>query len=422
VPRASRKWPSSAESAPGRAPPRRTLLVGQSGGPTAVINASLAGVIAEAQRQQKSGHGFDHVLGLRHGVQGILDARPGSGLVDLTGLDAATLERLRCTPSAALGSCRYKLRPGDVDRLLELCRAEAVGAFVYIGGNDSADTAHQVAGAAPAAGLPDLRVLAVPKTIDNDLPATDHCPGYGSAARFLAQTTREAALDTWAMRRTDPIKLVEVMGRHAGWLAAAGWLARSAADDAPHLVYVPERPRPVERIVADVGSVYQRLGWCVVVLCENQPDPTGAVIGARGEPRWVDAFGHAYYDSPAAWLARELQAALRVRVRIDKPGTIQRMATAYVSPVDRAEAELVGRAAVRGAGEGLSDVMVTLERRSEARYAVGTGTAPLAVVANEQRRLPPAFVNEDGNGLTAAFESYARPLIGGPLPEFVRFG
>jgi 6-phosphofructokinase 1 len=382
------------------------LLVGQSGGPTAVINASLAGVVRAAL-----GSGvFERVLGMRNGVQGLLEGR----VADLSGLSDELLVQLAHSPSAALGSCRYRLQTGDTQRLVEFCRAEDVQALVYIGGNDSADTSASIGAAAREAGL-DLRVMGVPKTIDNDLPVTDHCPGYGSAARFVAQTTRETALDTWAMRATDPIRLVEVMGRYAGWLPGAGWLARGEPDDAPHLVYVPERPVAAEQIVEDVERVYHGLGWCVVVLCENQP------LGEQGEPRWVDAFGHAYYDSPAQSLAQRITQALGVRARFDKPGTIQRMATAYASGVDRAEAELVGQAAVRELLEGASGVMVTLEREPGAAYAVTTGTVDLQVVANQQKRLPEAFINAAGNGLTEAFETYARPLLGEPLPTFVRF-
>ena len=349
---------------------------------------------------------------MRHGVQGALERR----LVDLSDLGADHLARLKRTPSAALGSCRYKLREGDAARLAALCKEEAVEALVYIGGNDSADTSLQVACAAGA----ELRVVGVPKTIDNDLAGTDHCPGYGSAARFVAQVSRETALDTLAMRATDPIRLLEVMGRHAGWLPGAAWLARQAPGDAPHLVYVPERPQPVERIVDDVRRVYESLGWCVVVLCENQPTPDGRVVGAVGEPRWVDAFGHAYYDSPAQWLSRRLQSELGVRVRFDKPGTIQRMATAYVSSTDRSEAELVGREAVRLAAAGHSGVMVSLERQPGPGYEVRPGTTPLETVANQQRRLPDQFINPDGNGLTDQFVAYAAPLLGEPLPEFER--
>jgi ATP-dependent phosphofructokinase / diphosphate-dependent phosphofructokinase len=386
----------------------RSLLIGQSGGPTAVINASLVGAICQARSD-----GFKRILGMRNGVHGALQGR----LVDLSPLDDQMLERLKRTPSAALGACRYKLLAGDAERLIDLCKEEQVDAFVYIGGNDSADTSRQVAHAADSAGV-ELRVVGVPKTIDNDLPATDHCPGYGSAARFIAQITRETALDTIAMRTTDPIRLIEVMGRDAGWLAGAAWLSKERAEDAPHLVYVPERPQPIERMVSDVREVYAALGWCVLVLCENQPTPDGRIIGAVGEPRWLDAFGHAYFDSPAQALSQRVQAELRVRVRFDKPGTIQRMATAYVSTTDRAEAEQVGRAAVTLATAGSSGVMVTLERLAGPEYKIRTGTTALETVANQQKRLPDGFIAASGNGMTDAFVAYAAPLIGEPLPEF----
>jgi 6-phosphofructokinase len=359
--------------------------------------------------------GFGRVLGMRNGVQGALEGR----LTDLSGLDDAALERLKRTPSAALGSCRYKMRDGDAERIVALCKAEDVEVFVYVGGNDSADTSLRVARAAEQAGL-QLRVVGVPKTVDNDLAGTDHCPGYGSAARFVAQVTRETSLDTDAMRSTDPIRLIEVMGRDAGWLAGSAWLGKARPEDGPQLVYVPERPVALERIVADVREVYTALGWCVIVLCENQPSPDGGVIGSGGQPRWVDAFGHTYYDSPAQALSQRLQAELGVRVRFDKPGTIQRMATAYVSSTDRAEAELVGRTAVSLAAAGTSGVMVTLQRDDGPAYSVHTSTVALDVVANQQKRLPPEFIAPAGNGMTQAFVDYATPLIGDPLPDFQR--
>jgi 6-phosphofructokinase 1 len=208
------------------------------------------------------------------------------------------------------------------------------------------------------------------------------------------------------------------MGRHAGWLPGAAWLARERDGDAPHLVYVPEPPRSSDEIVQEVKAVYETLGWCVVVLCENQPEPDGRVIGSAGLPRWVDAFGHAYYESPAQFLTQRLTAELRVRARYDKPGTIQRNALAYVSSTDRHEAELVGRAAVQLALEGITGQMVTLQRHKP--YRVTTGTVALGQVANEQRRLPDTYINDKGNGLTPDFVEYARPLIGDPLPELGR--
>jgi 6-phosphofructokinase 1 len=363
--------------------------------------------VAEAQAA-----GWSRVLGVRNGILGALRG----DTVDLTHLDDSCLERLKRTPSAALGSCRYRLKSAEAGQVADFFRSQGADAFLYIGGNDSADTSQQVAQAAGG----QLVVVGVPKTIDNDLPGTDHCPGYGSAARFVAQSTRESALDTRAMRATDPIRLVEVMGRHAGWLPGAACLARQTPDDAPHLVYVPERPRSVESIVDDVKQVMDSHGWCVIVLCENQPTPDGQVIGAEGQPRWVDAFGHAYYDSPAQWLAQRLQSELGVRARFDKPGNIQRMSTAYVSVTDRAEAELVGRQAVKLATTGQSRVMVSLLRDPGPGYRVRTGTVPLEVVANQQRRLPDEFLAPDGRGLSQAFLTYATPLLGDPLPEFVR--
>jgi 6-phosphofructokinase len=388
--------------------PPATLFVGQSGGPTAVINASLAGVIGTARAA-----GVPRVVGLRFGVEGLLAA----DFVDLTDLGDATLTRLPFTPAALLGSCRRRLSADDLQCALDVLRREQARWLVYIGGNDSADTSHQLHQAATAGGL-DLAVIGIPKTIDNDLPLTDHCPGYGSAARFVAQTTIEAGLDTETMRRTDPIKLIEVMGRHAGWLAAAGSLGRRGPDRAPHLVYLPERPRSEETMLAEVEAVYRRLGYCVVVLCENQPDDSGAVLGSGGEALWTDSFGHAYYDSPAQHLARRLRQHIGVRTRIDKPGTIQRMSIAHQSSSDRQEAELAGERAVAAALSGQSDLMVTLTREGDEPYACGTATAPLADIANLQRLLPDEFIAADGHSLTAAFSQYALPLLGEPLPEY----
>ena len=352
---------------------------------------------------------------MRFGVEGLLAGE----LLDLGSQPASRLERLRATPAAALGSCRYRLTDDDLEPALRRLAQHDVRYLVYIGGNDSAETAHRLQCAAEAAGQ-ELTIVGVPKTIDNDLPCTDHCPGYGSAARFVAQLTAEAGLDTEAMRRTDPIKLIEVMGRYAGWLAAASWLGRDSETSAPHLVYLPERPRPAEQIVAEVRAVYEQLGYCVVVLSENQPDPAGGVLGAGGEPSWRDAFGHAYFDSPAHYLARLLRERLAVRTRVDRPGTLQRISSAHHSATDLDEAELVGRTAVRLALDGLGDQMVTLVRESDEPYRCGTGVAPLAEVASRQRLLPDEFIDSTGHGLSPAFERYARPLLGAPLPSYAR--
>jgi ATP-dependent phosphofructokinase / diphosphate-dependent phosphofructokinase len=391
----------------------RALLVGQSGGPTAVINSSLAGVLAEAARQPEIGA----VYGLRHGAEGLL----AEDWQELSLHDPALVAGLRATPSAALGSARHRLRDDDLAAALSVLRRHDVGYFLLIGGNDSADTTDRLGRAAAVAGYP-LQAVAVPKTIDNDLPATDHCPGYGSIARYLAISVQEAALDTAAMRRTDPIKLIEVMGRGAGWVAAAAALGRDRPDGAPHLVYLPERPITTEAILTDVEAVYRRHGYAVVVLCENQTEPTAAgerVLGAGGEPEWVDAFGHPYYPSPAAYLCRLLRGELGVRARYDKPGTLQRMSRALVSRTDEREAFAVGRAAVRAAVQGRGGTMVTLVRRANAPYHCSTGLAPLTMVANQSREMPANFIGPGAaEPITAAFSAYALPLLGGPLPHY----
>ena len=263
---------------------RGHLVVGQSGGATAVINASLAGVVRTALGDDTGA--IDGIYGARHGIEGVLRR----DLLDLRRQPAGVWDRLAATPSAALGSCRYKLQPGDAERAVGILRDLGVRFFVYIGGNDSADTAHQLA-AATAAMEYDLRVICVPKTIDNDLPETDHCPGYGSAGRFLALATMDSALCTAAMPDHYPVKLIEVMGRDAGWLAATSALGKGREDDPPHLIYFPERPLSPERFLQDVTRMHKRYGYVVAVVAETVKDEQGRSLGALGS-QGTDAFGH----------------------------------------------------------------------------------------------------------------------------------
>ncbi len=388
---------------------RRTLVVGQAGGPTPVINSSLAGVVSEAQEA-----GFTRILGLRYGVRGL----PSADTVDLTHLTTAQLDGLARTPSAALGACRLKLDTMGVMTAFTALQALGAGAFVYIGGNDSADTAHRIATVAAAADDP-LRVLAVPKTMDNDLPATDHCPGYGSVARFVAAATLETTLDTRAMPETYPVKILEVSGRYAGWIAAAGALARTVDPTTPHLIYVPERAFHRDRFLADVRAVLAQEGHCVVVISENLNGPDGRRL-PTGEAKFVDPFGHAYYPGPADMLCQTLLQA-GIRARYDKPGTLQRMSAALTSAVDREEAWRCGAAAVRAAVDGHTDAMVTLQRQPGVAYYCTTDLVPLTAVANTERLLPDEFITAGGNGITDAFIAYALPLIGGPLPAYFQF-
>ena len=393
---------------------RGALLVGQSGGATAVINASLVGVVEGARAA-----GFGRVLGMRHGIEGLL----GEDLVDLSDRPAGDLDAVRRTPSAALGTGRHKLAEGDLERALAAIARHGATALAYIGGNDSADTAHRLHGAARAAGQP-LVVAAVPKTIDNDLPETDHCPGYGSIARFLANAVRDATYDSLASPQLYPVKFVEVMGRDAGWVPAAAALgfdpAGPEADLAP-LVYLPERPpADADAVLAGVESRVAKLGFAVAVVPETLRDAAGRHLGGE-QPEYVDAFGHAYFASPGAALVRLVTQRLGRRARCDRPGTIARMSGALASTVDRDEAYRVGWTAAERLAAGASDLMTTLVRTGDDPYGCEIGEAPLAAVANRVRPLPDAFVAPDGRGVTPAFFAYALPLLGpDPLPEYGR--
>lgn len=390
---------------------RGNLIVGQSGGATAVINASLWGVVAAALASEA----VENIIGMRFGIEGLLREE----LIDLGRQPAAMLERLRTTPAAALGACRHRLHPAEAEQALMICQRYGVRYFLYIGGNDSADTAHTLHELAVARGV-DLRVISVPKTIDNDLPVTDHCPGYGSIARFVAAATQDSGKDTEAQCTLYPVKLIEVMGRNAGWVAAAAWLGKQTEDDAPHLIYLPERPVDgVDQVLEEITRVHARFGRVVVVLPETMKDRQGRPIGGS-EPIFVDSFGHRYFASPAEALTRTIGSQLGLRARYDRPGTMQRMSMALVSPVDLAEAEAVGREAVRLALMGTSDRMVTLVRQADEPYQCGLGSVELAAIANTERRLPDEFIGADGRSLTPAFARYARPLLGGPLPAYAR--
>jgi ATP-dependent phosphofructokinase / diphosphate-dependent phosphofructokinase len=389
---------------------RGHLLIGQSGGATAVINASLVGAV----RAALASDAVDGIYGARHGIEGVLRR----DVIDLRAEPAATWDALLNTPSAALGSCRYKLRPEDPERALAVLRTLEVRHLLYIGGNDSADTTHRIALAAQAAGY-DLNVICVPKTIDNDLPLTDHCPGYGSAARFIAQAVMDSALCTAAIPDHYPVKIIEVMGRDAGWLAAAGALGKARLEDAPHLIYVPERPFARERFLADVRAVHAAVGYVVVVVAETVRDEAGDQLGALGH-QGADAFGHRLLSGAAQAMVALVRDELGLRARFDKPGDLQRMSGAHVSTTDRAEAHEVGAAAVRAALAGESDRMVTLERAPGPGYACTTGLAPLAAVANHVRALPAEYLDAAGTGVAPAFHAYAAPLLGEPLPRYGR--
>jgi len=358
------------------------------------------------------------VYGLVHGIEGAL----GEDLVDLTRASAAVLQGLRETPGSALGSCRHKLSEEDYARIVEVFRAHDVRYFVYIGGNDSMDTCHRIASLAEAENY-EIRVMGAPKTIDNDLVRTDHCPGYGSAARFIALATMDAGRDLEAMCTFDKVTILETMGRNAGWLTAAAVLGKREPRDPPHLVYVPERPLDEQVFLKRVQEICEDLGYAFVVVCEGVRDPSGTFVVEAGAPMRTDAFGHRLVtltSGTAHYLAGRVREELGLQARHVKPDTVQRSSSACASGTDREEAYRCGAAAVAHAVKGDVGAMVTLVREPGAKYRCSTGLAPLEEVANAQKKLPDAFINPEGDFVTDAFRAYALPLIGDPLPEYVR--
>lgn len=395
-------------------PLRGVLVVGQSGGPTPVINASLAGVIGAAQQRDC----FTATYGLVHGIEGALK----EALLDLGRDTAVDLDLLARTPASALGSCRHKLSEDDYARILEVFRAHDVRHFVYIGGNDSMDTCHRISELATTSGY-EMQVMGVPKTIDNDLACTDHCPGYGSAARFLALATRDTGRDLEAMATFDDVTILEAMGRNSGWLTAASVLGKETEDEAPHLVYVPEVAFDEERFLDDVTCVHGRLGRVFVVVSEGIRDANGQFIGQQKVGDGSDAFGHVVHSlttGVAAYLTDLVRDTLGLQARFLRPGLIGRAMSSCVAETDRREALHVGEEAVAQLAAGRSGYMVTLERVSNDPYDCEAGLAPLADVANAEKLLPREFVNEAGNMIAPAFWDYALPLIDGPLPPLAR--
>jgi 6-phosphofructokinase len=389
---------------------RGNLIIGQSGGATAVINASLVGAVEAALADEH----IDGIYGMRYGIQGLLKEE----IIDLRQQPAALWPRLLHAPSAALGSCRYKLQEHDLDRALGILRRYNVRYLLYIGGNDSADTAHRLAQAALSSGY-ELSTISIPKTIDNDLPFTDHCPGYGSAARFIALATMDSTMNTISIPWHYPVKVIETMGRDAGWLAVSSALGKRDESDAPHIILIPEQRFTADRFLAQVEAVYRRIGYVIVVAAETIRDEQGQPLGAAGQVG-SDAFQHPLLSGTAEYLVDLVKKQLKLRARFDKPGDLQRMASNCISATDRDEAYLAGQMGVRVVLDGESDKMVTLVRHNEPSYHCTTALADLARVANEQRLLPDDFLDASKTMVTQAFYDYALPLIGEPLPQHAR--
>ncbi|WP_394002175.1 6-phosphofructokinase [Luteimonas sp. WGS1318] len=385
------------------------LLYAQSGGVTAVINATASAVLQEARSRRVK------VLAARNGVLGALR----EDLVDASKIPLATVRALAHTPGGAFGSCRYKLKSIEADRakyerLIEVLRAHDVRWFLYNGGNDSADTALKVSQLAAEFDYP-LTCIGVPKTIDNDLAVTDCCPGFGSAAKYTAVSVREAALDVAAMADTSTkVFVYEAMGRHAGWLAAAAGLAGQGPDDAPQIILFPERAYDEAAFLAQVKRVVERVGWCVVVASEGIRDADGRFVADAGGG--TDSFGHTQLGGVASHLAGRVKDALGYKVHWTLPDYLQRSARHLASKTDVEQAMAVGRAAVRFALDGRNATMPVIARTSDAPYRWTIEAAPLEKVANHEKTMPAGFIRRDGTGITAAARRYLEPLIRGEAP------
>ena len=384
------------------------ILVAQGGGPTAVINQSLVGVVLEARRFPQ----VERVYGALHGVRGIVDEE----LVDLTQETLHNLEAVARTPASALGSTRDKPDLAYCQRILASLQAHGITHLFYIGGNDSSDTVRIVAEEARKAGHA-LRCVHIPKTIDNDLMGNDHTPGFPSAARFVAQAFSGANLDNAAL---PGVYLGVVMGRHAGFLTAAAALARRFPDDGPHLVYLPERTFKLESFLGDVKAAYDRHGRCVIAVSEGIHDETGATIAeklAKNVER--DAHGNVQLSGTGALadlLCDEIKDKLKIkRVRGDTFGYLQRSFLGCVSPVDQHEGREVGERAVQFAMWGDADGSVAIRRTGD--YAVDYVLQPLENVAAKTRTMEPELISPAGNDVTPAFFDYLRPLLGADMPE-----
>jgi 6-phosphofructokinase 1 len=386
------------------------LIIGQSGGATAVINASLVGAIEAALQEGQ----IDNMYGMLHGIEGFLK----EDIIDLRRQPSDILTGVLHTPSAALGSCRYKLQEHDPERVIDLLRKYNIHYLIYIGGNDSADTTHRLAEAARYVGY-ELQAISVPKTIDNDLPFTDHCPGYGSAARFIAMATMDSTLNTIAIPEHYPVKVIETMGRNAGWLAAASALGKRDDIDPPHIILMPEQAFNAQRYLEQVEAVYRRIGYAIVVVSEALRDEDGEPLGAAGQAG-NDAFQHPLLSGAAQYLVELVKQHLNLRARFDKPGDLQRMASHSISRTDQQEAYLVGKMAVQALLAGESDKMVTLVRHTEPTYRCTTGLVALAKIANVQQLMPAEFLDENKTMVTQAFYDYALPLLGEPLPQHTK--
>lgn len=402
---------------------KKNAFYAQSGGVTAVINASACGLIETARKNRAQ---IGKVLAGRNGIIGALE----EDLIDTSKESPSAIRGLLTTPAGAFGSCRHKLKSleenrAEYERLIEVFKAHDIGYFFYNGGGDSADTCLKVSQLSASLGYP-LQAIHIPKTIDNDLPLTDNCPGFGSVAKYVAISTKEAALDVASMcSSSTKVFILEVMGRHAGWIAAAAGLAAEAEGDAPHCILFPEIAFDRDRFLARVRRSVKRYGYCVVVASEGAQTADGKFLSDAGTR---DAFGHAQLGGLAPALAAMVKDEFGYKYHWAVADYLQRSARHIASTTDVEQAYAVGKAAVEFALEGKNAVMPTIVRGKGKRYSWHIGEAPLENVANVEKKMPRNYITRDGFGITEAAREYLAPLIRGEaypdyrggLPRYVR--
>ena len=388
------------------------VIVGQSGGPTAVINSSLAGVYKNAMER-----GYNKVYGMRYGIQGFIDEQ----YIDMSDYvkNELDLELLKRTPSAFLGSCRFKLpeiheNREIYDKIFEILNNLEIDTFVYIGGNDSMDTIRKLSDYALLTGAKQ-KFVGCPKTIDNDLAITDHTPGFGSAAKYIAASTKEIIRDALGFSyKKKNVTIIEIMGRNAGWLVGASALSKGEDCDGPDLIYLPEVPFDLDNFVAKVDSLLQQKDVVVVAVSEGIRTAEGKYIcefTAGSESK--DAFGHIQMTGTAAFLANLINQKLGCKTRGVEFSTLQRAAAHLASKVDVDEAYMVGGATIKAADEGSTGVMAVIDRVSDDPYQSATGVYDVHRIANDEKVVPRNWINEEGDGVTEEFIEYVRPLIQG---------
>ncbi len=400
----------------------KNIFYAQSGGVTAVINATACGVIETARKSRRVGK----VLAGKNGIIGALREE----LIDTSKESAKAIAGLRHTPSGAFGSCRYKLKSleenaAEYRRLIDVFRAHDIGYFFYNGGGDSQDTAHKVSQLSTTMGHP-ITCIGIPKTVDNDLPITDTCPGFGSVAKYVAVSTREAGLDVASMAESSTkVFVLEVMGRHAGWIAAAGGLARDSAAAPPHVILFPEIAFDEKAFLAKVKATVDKVGYCVIVASEGAQYADGRFLADAG---MKDAFGHTQLGGVAPTLVDMIKAEHGYKCHWSVADYLQRAARHIASATDVEQAYAVGKAAVTFALDGKNAVMPVIQRKRSKPYRWDIGEAPLGKVANVEKMMPRSFISNDGFGITARAREYLSPLIQGEdyppyrdgLPQYVR--